>query len=112
MKKKIIGRTAVVKTNVHLVDSGVEKEVKSIEKAGKAKMLSDHPSSVGCSLSATINMGNYQALKVSVSVIDPCEPADKQETFDNAVAFVVQNLDRVIKESKEEFFGESDDEVV
>ena len=40
----------------------------------------------------TLNLGNYEAAKISVTVELPCAPEDCEETYNDAVKFVEEKV--------------------
>jgi len=60
------------------------------------------------SLGATLNMGNYESLRIGVDLSVPCEPNTKsiESAFQSAATFVDEKLDQLTRLHK----GETDDE--
>lgn len=78
-------KNAVGKTSVQKVKSG--KDVGDLEETQEVVSEITHTeplANVGVSFSHTKNLGNYEALKLSVSLNLPCPPEDIDATFEQA----------------------------
>lgn len=58
------------------------------------------PARVSVSFGRTVNMGNFEFVRIDVSVSLPCMPDDVPAAYDRAVDFVVDKL-----EAEEQHFG-------
>ena len=87
-KKRTIKAGAVAKT----VDGNTKM------KRGKPKVFKEKPSEVHVGMGSTLNMGNYESLRLSVDVTLPCAEKDLLKTFKRAVAFCDKQLDGLINE--------------
>jgi hypothetical protein len=68
------------------------------QKKGKPKMFNGEPAVVRVSMGTTLNMGNYQSLRLGVDLALPCSPAQVEQAFDKAAKFVQLKLDTLITE--------------
>lgn len=56
------------------------------------------PAKVSVGLNSTVNMGNYESLKLSVHVTLPCYAEEVEETFDKAQDFCEERLARMLSD--------------
>ena len=89
MKKKI---------GAHSTVSEIQNGVVTQEK-GKVKLFDGEPAVVRVSMGTTLNMGNYQSLRLGVDLALPCAPAKVEAAFVKASAFVQKKLDKMIQEN-------------
>lgn len=78
MKKKAFSVQAEVKTQ-HPDGSVVEEKIPVAGDIPQAEGIIDEPSAnVGVSVGLTKNLGNYESLKVTVSLYVPCKPEEEE----------------------------------
>lgn len=69
------------------------------EKDTVAVVASEQPmANVGVTLAHTKNLGNYENIKVSVSLFYPCLPGEEDATFDKVMAWTDAKLEQKIME--------------
>jgi hypothetical protein len=59
----------------------------------------DPPCNVGFSASRTVNLGNYESLRVEVSLHVPCDQEEVDEAFDAAQVWVQERLEKAIPDA-------------
>lgn len=96
MPRKVVGRHATLS----VVKDGEVKQTK-----GKAMKFKEDPAVVRVSMGTTLNMGNYQSLRLGVDLALPCTPAQVDVAFQKAAEFVEKKLDTLIKEHTPEGVG-------
>lgn len=91
-KKKVIGkRGTVVLTKDGTAKSGaIGPVVKATEKLAEVRV----------GLGSTLNMGNYESLRLGVDISLPCIEKDLEKKFAEALALAEKNLERMILKFK------------
>lgn len=56
------------------------------------------PAKVSVGLNSTVNMGNYESLKLSVHVTLPCYVEEVEDTFDKARDFCAEKLTQMLSD--------------
>lgn len=82
-RRKLVGRHAVL-------SEVVNEDVR--QKKGKVKTFSGEPAVIRVSMGNTLNMGNYQSLRLGVDLALPCSPAEVEVAFERASRFVEEKL--------------------
>lgn len=59
-------------------------------------MVCSGESKVGVSLGTTINLGNYNSLRISVEIARPCEAGHEDESFEKVLEFVEEKLNGIV----------------
>ena len=92
-KEQIKGKTEVLDNEGNVIDTQ-EEVVAEIETDDKPM------ANVGVKLGTTKNLGDYESLRVDVSLFMPCEPKKKaiNKTFDKCFAWVDDKLDSIMKD--------------
>lgn len=83
-------------TKFHKDGSVVEKAVPYSEPS-----VPDHPCVVSVMMNMTRNLGNYESLKIGVSLSVPCPPELVDETYTDVKAWVDGKLNEVNQEVNE-----------
>lgn len=93
-KQKVRGKAAVVST---IKGEDIR------QKHGKVEKFEGPNAEVRVDLGATLNMGNYESLRLGVSLMLPCNPtpAAVEQAFAKAVKFTEAKLDKMIKANRE-----------
>lgn len=103
------GPKQVGKSNytAHLAESVKAKQVMGSVTVGEAqthvpvhKAMVDDGCKVGCSGGRTVNLGNYESVKINVWLEMPCSKATLSETFDFVSEWVGQQLEEATKLAK------------
>lgn len=103
VSKRKIGRHATLST---VVDEEIT------QKRGKLRQFSSEPAVVRVSMGSTLNMGNYQSLRLGVDLALPCEPAAVEAAFKQAASFVEKKLgELVLKNAPASAQGNTTDDV-
>jgi hypothetical protein len=66
------------------------------QKKGKLLKFKGEPAVVRVSMGSTLNMGNYQSLRLGVDLALPCDPAAIDNAFDRASKFVEKKLNELV----------------
>lgn len=86
-KKQTVSKVATTDTN------GATEEKEEVV----AENVYDQPTcNVGFTAGATRNMGNYNSIKVSVSLFMPCYPAEVDEVFEFAKEWVDKKMQETL----------------
>jgi len=93
--ENVQGKQAVATSSVQ--KPGVAEESK-VEAVGEVLKFESPPCNVGFSLGMTLNLGNYESVKVSVSLNVPCQHAEIDEIFEFAKGWVDDKLTEVRQE--------------
>lgn len=75
------------------------------QRKGKVKLFDGEPAVVRVSMGTTLNMGNYQSLRLGVDLALPCSPAQVDAAFEQAAKFVQRNLDSLVSTHAPETVG-------
>ena len=102
-----MGKTLVVRKKVvakHAVETRMKNGKMAQKKVGPPLKFEGPNAEVRVDLGATLNMGNYEALRLGVSLLLPCDPspAKVEEAFKRAVKFTEEKLDKMIQANKGE----------
>jgi hypothetical protein len=62
------------------------------EQVGTPQQFADEPARVGVSLGKTINMGNFESLRIDVQVSLPCPVYERHLAYDAAMEFAMDKL--------------------
>ena len=91
-EKKVIGKkgTMVMSKNDTAKSTAVGKIVKSAEKLAEVRV----------GIGSTLNMGNYESLRLGVDISLPCEAKNLDAAFGQALEMAEKNLERMIKKFK------------
>ena len=65
---------------------------------GEVQGFTENPCNVGFSATMTRNLGNYENVKVMVSLYYPCMAEEIDETFDNVKGWVDKKMGDVLEE--------------
>lgn len=77
--------------------TGATKETEEVVET----LLTDEPlANVGLTLATTINTGNYNSVKIQVSLHYPCPVAQMDETFELVKTWVDDRLGKLVEEVK------------
>lgn len=82
------------------------------QKKGKVKLFDKEPATIRVSMGTTLNMGNYQSLRLGVDLALPCTVAGVDKAFEKAAQFVQTKLDHLIAENTPQNVGVKDIEEV
>ena len=92
-------KQGVMESEVKHPEGGVEKQEEVI-----SEVVYDQPTcNVGLSMGGTINVGNYNSVKVHVSLHVPCYPQEVDTVFDIVKAKVDEKLGALYKEIHEAY---------
>lgn len=91
-QKSLIGEHATVST---VVDGKIE------QKKGKLLKFKEEPAVVRVSMGTTLNMGNYQSLRLGVDLALPCSPAEVDQAFERASKFTEKKLTELVARHKQ-----------
>jgi len=88
-KKEITGHVTAVKGGVEVLNEDIDVGYKSLECV--------QPASLTVGLGCTVNIGNYNNVKMFVNLNMPCEPtlAAAEECFDEVHNWVEKKLEKV-----------------
>lgn len=91
-KKKVIGKrgTVVLTKNETAKSSSIGKVVKSSEKLAEVRV----------GIGSTLNMGNYESLRLGVDISLPCVEKDLEKKFQEALTLAEKNLTLMISKFK------------
>lgn len=91
-KKKVIGKrgTIVMSKDATAKSAPIGPVVKSSEKLAEIKV----------GIGSTLNMGNYESLRLGVDISLPCVEKDLEKTFNLALAKAEKNLSTMIEKFK------------
>jgi hypothetical protein len=80
------------------------------QKVGPPLKFEGPTAEVRVDLGATLNMGNYEALRLGVSLSVPCSPDPKhiETAFKYAAKFTEDKLDKMIQANKRESISRKD----
>lgn len=88
--------------NVSVEDSTNGTVTETIEKVGEAKKYTEPTCNVGMSMGFTKNTGNYENVKVTVSLHVPCLHDEIEDSYEYAKTWVDDKLTAVREEMDEE----------
>lgn len=93
MSRKILKRKLVRhETKVKAIG-----EVSEIDKALNPKIFDQEPVYVNYKLGATLNIGNYESLRVDVGLTVPCQMKDVNSIIDKTKKRVVEEIKKEVK---------------
>ena len=109
MVRKKVARAATESVSRAKGKSGAE-EVK--QRKGTVQLFDGEPAIVRVGLGATLNMGNYESMRVGVDIELPCTEKQVPATFNRARKFARKKLAELIAEyrSDDEMANELSDE--
>jgi len=86
----------------HAVETKMKNGKMTQKKVGPVLKFEGPVAEVRVDLGATLNMGNYEALRLGVSLSLPCDPSPVkvEEAFKRAVKFTEDKLDKMIAANK------------
>lgn len=90
----------VVSKQFKMGESGKWTEPKDIEEQISITRFLTTPAMVGCELGATVNMGNYESARVSVSVTVPCYKEEIETAYEWSKDFVEQRFKTEVAEAR------------
>lgn len=79
--------------------------VKELKKQLPIEMVSDNMSTVGASIGFTKNLGNYESIKIQVSLFRKAEPKDEEKQFKDSYKRVEEWIDEITAEINEDISG-------
>jgi hypothetical protein len=91
-KKKVIGKRGTVV----LTKDGTAKSTP----VGPVVKSSDKMAEVRVGIGSTLNMGNYESLRLGVDISLPCTEKDLEKKFSEALSLAEKNLEKMIKKFK------------
>lgn len=74
------------------------KKVLIDDEAHQPERLEEKPMNVGVGLSRTINLGDYESLRIETSIHTPCNPGEEDDAWDAAFEWVLERLVQAKKE--------------
>lgn len=95
--KQVAGSVSVEK----LMASTTGTSIQSTTAVPVHKAVSDGGCRVGCSGARTVNLGNYESVKISVWLEMPCAKEDIATTYDYVSEWVGEQLLAAVKQTKE-----------
>jgi len=97
----IEGKNAEAKVSIENPHGGIKEEVEEVipmQKLDKDKGISN----VGVSFGYTKNMGNYESMKIQVSLHVPCYVEEIDTIFDFAKEWVDEKMTSILEDVSEE----------
>lgn len=73
------------------------KTEETTEKVGEPRMFEDPPCNVGVNMATTVNLGNYESVKLGVSLHVPCKHEEINDTFDFARGWVEEKMTELVE---------------
>lgn len=90
----------VVSKQFKLGTDGKWTDPKDIEEHIHVTRFLTAPAMVGCELGATVNMGNYESARVSVSITVPCYKEEAEAAYDWSKNFVEERFKAEVAEAR------------
>lgn len=94
--------------------ASVVKDGKTTQKAKPARKFTSEPAEIRIDLGATLNMGNYESLRIGISLSVPC-PNTKtgiESAFKASEKYVEAKLDKLIKKHRGPESDTNDDALI
>jgi len=88
------GELQVTRTRLR---SGKVKEEKEESRKLTVRTFASYPAHLSVSFARTINMGNYNSLKIGITAVVPCYPEEMPEVIDELVVWTDEILSREVE---------------
>ena len=99
VSKPVIGQTQVLKVDSKAKTEHVIKDKQETLHKG-VMMPAEKMCVVMAGGSQTVNLGNYESAKISVSLSVPCAKEDINETYEFATQWVSEKITEAVKDAK------------
>jgi len=110
---EVIKKEGSVKVSRTLLEYGQEIAEKEKQRKLVARLMLGEATRVGINKSVTLNMGNYQSIRVGVSLEVPCYTEEAMDVFmqademsDKMLEHAMSNADKI----RQELMGDTNDE--